>query len=430
MKKILIFSFLVFSFLLVNNVDASAVCRVPIIEGVCCEQYTSCIQFDWGACVGGMPIIGGNCFCFEPSRACSVKTSCSAGETGIFKMSDLTNAHAGDLSSSYPYVVCCSGVGNSCAGNYDIVLKLSDTDNAHVGYKGSSYSTSICISSEETSVDCIYSSSCPADYACLASVSSTDPQFTNAHVGDCNAYTNKVCCRTYSLGFKRLFISGSLEYFNVFWETAQSPMTMVVDCYLNDVFGCSWTGTAGLGSCSINNPNYVINKNFAPNNISCKVSDACSPGLYNWRNETFYPVAFTVTMPPTIKATVGRTQEVPVTVKNIGLLADNYSINVTAIQPNLVYVVHGYGLTDNLFGNYYNGINQSKTMPASLKVLTNILATNVNITVKSKFGVSESKEIIIRSEDASLPEFDSYGILQIMIISLLVVGSKFYLRKK
>jgi hypothetical protein len=264
----------------------------------------------------------------------------------------------------------------------------------------------------------------------LASVSSSDAQFTNAHVGNCGAYTNKICCKgTYSPDFERLFLSGDSDYLNVFWNTI-GPSGVTVDCYLNGVFGCSWTGSPGIGTCAIPNPNYIINKNFAPNNISCVIYDACSPGAYTWRNETFYPIAFTVTMPSTIKTTVGRTQEIPITVKNIGLLTDNYSINVTAIQPNLVYVVHGYGTTGNLFGDYYNGINQSKTIPAELKVLSNILSTNVNITVKSQFGVDESKEIIIMSEESSLPEFDFYGIFQIVILTMLVVGSKFYLRKK
>jgi len=41
-----------------------SICRVPVVNGVCCEQYFSCMQFDWGACLGGMPIEGFDCGCY------------------------------------------------------------------------------------------------------------------------------------------------------------------------------------------------------------------------------------------------------------------------------------------------------------------------------------------------------------------------------
>ena len=133
---------------------------------------------------------------------CTVKTSCSgSGEVPIFRMSDTNNAHAGTVTgSSYPYIVCCSGVdglGNSCSGYYSRVLRLSSSDNAHVEHKdNTNYGTIVCISGPASGVDCTYSlTSCPSGYVGLASVSSTDTYFTNAHVGDYNAYSNKVCCK-------------------------------------------------------------------------------------------------------------------------------------------------------------------------------------------------------------------------------------------
>ncbi|MCX6821497.1 MAG: hypothetical protein NTW30_01835, partial [Candidatus Aenigmarchaeota archaeon] len=132
---------------------------------------------------------------------CTVKTSCSGtGEVPIFRMSDTTNALAGTFSgSSYPYIVCCSGVnglGTACSGNYDIVLKLSGTDNAHVeDSAGSNYNTNICISGPSSPVRCMALTSCNNDYPVpLASVSSPGVHFTNAHVGDSTAYQNKICC--------------------------------------------------------------------------------------------------------------------------------------------------------------------------------------------------------------------------------------------
>ena len=129
---------------------------------------------------------------------CSV-TSGSCSGTTILKMQALTNSHA-ELSSqgNYNYYVCCSGLsglGNSCSGNYDTALKLSGTTNAHVEKKTQlNYSNSACLSIENGAVTCDYSTACSdlgSVYACLASISGD----TNAHIGDCNAYSTKVCCR-------------------------------------------------------------------------------------------------------------------------------------------------------------------------------------------------------------------------------------------
>jgi hypothetical protein len=131
------------------------------------------------------------------SPTCSVKASCGAGEVAVFRMSSTANAHAGTVGgSSYGSVVCCSGVaglGTGCSGVYDTVLTISGPDNAH-GAADGSYVTQVCLSSgDDATVDCISTSACPANYACLATISGS----TNAHVADCdgvNDYATKVCC--------------------------------------------------------------------------------------------------------------------------------------------------------------------------------------------------------------------------------------------
>jgi hypothetical protein len=136
---------------------------------------------------------------FLPSSAlalsCSIATSCS-GVTA-FKISSTTNAHAElPTQTNYGYYVCCSGtgLGNSCSGTYTQVLKLSSTTNAHVEKKSyTNYGSAICLSISGGSIDCQYETNCAnlgTNYVCLASISSD----TNAHVGDCNAYSTKICC--------------------------------------------------------------------------------------------------------------------------------------------------------------------------------------------------------------------------------------------
>ena len=127
---------------------------------------------------------------------CSIGTSCSG--TTVFKISNSTNAHA-ELPSqnNYTYYVCCTGItglGNDCnAANKIVVLKLSDITNAHVEENSySNYPNNVCLSAPTgKTIICNYNSSCSTGYSCLASISAE----TNAHVGDCNVYSIKICCK-------------------------------------------------------------------------------------------------------------------------------------------------------------------------------------------------------------------------------------------
>lgn len=139
----------------------------------------------------------------QAALSCSVKTTCDTVETAIFKMSDLSNAHAATSGSSYLYSACCSGatgLGTDCgAANKAVFLRFSSTTNAHVEEFGlatpaQGYSD-VCLSASlGPAIVCSYSSgSCPTGSACLASISAD----TNAHVGDCvtaPVYDTRVCC--------------------------------------------------------------------------------------------------------------------------------------------------------------------------------------------------------------------------------------------
>jgi len=137
----------------------------------------------------------------EAALSCSVTTG-SCANTTVFKMSATTNAHA-ELPGQtyYNYYVCCSGVtglGNDCnATNKDVVLRLSNTTNAHVEKKTyTNYTNLACLSAPAgPAITCSYTtdtcSTLGTDYVCLATISGD----TNAHVGDCNAYSTKVCCQ-------------------------------------------------------------------------------------------------------------------------------------------------------------------------------------------------------------------------------------------
>ena len=136
----------------------------------------------------------------EQSRASSLSCQVSSGScsgTTVFKIYSTSNAHA-ELygQANYNYYVCCSGISDldhTCSDA--TVLKLSSSTNAHVE-KGtlSNYTNNVCLSSTIGNISCGFDSNCAnlgSDYICLASISAD----TNAHVGDCNAYSTKVCCK-------------------------------------------------------------------------------------------------------------------------------------------------------------------------------------------------------------------------------------------
>jgi len=128
----------------------------------------------------------------EAALSCSFN-SCPSGGIYVLRMSASSNAHAELPSqSNYSNYVCCSGIsGTSCTGG-TVFLKLSALTNAHVEQTNySNYSNNACLTpSAGETISCNYSTSCSTGYVCLASISSG----TNAHIGDCSAYSTKVCC--------------------------------------------------------------------------------------------------------------------------------------------------------------------------------------------------------------------------------------------
>jgi len=140
---------------------------------------------------------------------CTIKTSGNCTNTAVLYVKNdsggYQNAHAQNTSvATYPYVICCNSTARpnnnitvSCEDA--ILLKLSNTTNAHVELSNmSNYNVSACISTDGGLITCnSYLDSCPADYECMASIASSEPEAnnqTNAHVGDCSNYRRKICC--------------------------------------------------------------------------------------------------------------------------------------------------------------------------------------------------------------------------------------------
>ncbi len=148
------------------------------------------------------------CFFTFPTllfAALSCTTSTAAACTGgtnkiILRMSAANNAHSelpSQSTASYANnVICCSGIatlGNSCSGNNAIVVNLQAVTNSQVQQSSQSgYTNGACISDSSTAdiITIAYqASNCTGYDTTIGSMSAA----TNAHMGDANAYTTKIC---------------------------------------------------------------------------------------------------------------------------------------------------------------------------------------------------------------------------------------------
>ncbi len=133
---------------------------------------------------------------------CEVRLgSCQSGYADIFKMSNSSDAHAELRNESlYSYTACCretygvtASLGTSCAGTFNrTILNLSGTTNAHAMLNNESgYNVAVCINSTNN-ISFGYDTSCASYDACIASISGS----SNAHVGNCSAYSTLLCVQT------------------------------------------------------------------------------------------------------------------------------------------------------------------------------------------------------------------------------------------
>ncbi len=133
--------------------------------------------------------------------------SCPAGTGRLIGLENDTrsynNAHAENNSyHNYNYSICCNTTNTSitisgaCPENIT-VMNLSNATNAHIDISGSSlYTVPACLGSNWKRVYCSYpNSTCAYGYSCVASLAGSEgSNITNAHIGECDAYDQKVCC--------------------------------------------------------------------------------------------------------------------------------------------------------------------------------------------------------------------------------------------
>ena len=416
---------------------------------------------------------------------CYIGTECNYPNVTIFRMWDVNNSHA-ELPSgdgNYDYKVCCSGVDTTCTGNYDIVLKLSNLTNAHVEKKiyANYIDHDACMSVPNGAVICNYSSDCESlgsDYICLASISNE----SNAHVGDCNAYSEKVCCKVipgvtidplcdpyddFTGKCQDLALYGDLSYLNIRWNAHYAdyvPRKIGVNCYLNclnpgtNITGncdeiptnyCNYQSLTGYGFCTILNPNYLFQGQ--PNNVTCGFYNPAYPDIQflPYPNRTFKPIEFDISSVLNTTATVGKPFILPVRVRNFGLLVDSFTSNTSILfsdNPDTISIENPIDQTGNLkyneVGEIYSRINFLSTGKTNFEVLV-----KSNLDRSSCTSDSDCDYLDLPGSDAecidgscwkritvgidpgisSLPEFGWTGMLQIILLSAVAV---FFLKRR
>jgi len=217
---------------------------------------------------------------------------------------------------------------------------------------------------------------------------------------------------------------------NVNWVDEYSGgISVSVKCTLNDAQVCNpfpYTGPAGGGGCTITTPAY----NTAPapgglhtvaNKLNCTAYDTAQPSTKYENIVNFYPRALEVGVPSTMSPTLGEQENLLITIKNNGTLTDTYSVSVTPTSPNMLTVTGGSQTTESLNNN------DIQQMYAKLTLLVSRQSTTANVVVSSvsQPSIQFSVPVSVRGTDRSLPDFDVYGLVQLVLLTAVLASFLF-----
>jgi len=130
----------------------------------------------------------------------------------------------------------------------------------------------------------------------------------------------------------------------------------------------------------------------------------------------FWSIEFDAWVGETTTATVGKTVSLPVYVKNNGVLEDSYTVSTTSDPANNVFIENP---------SFTIGpVKYGEVKSLSLKITFLVAAdSNMTITVNSTTSpsVNWSKTLQIKGGLASMPEFDFFGVIQIMVLVFVLL---------
>jgi hypothetical protein len=258
-----------------------------------------------------------------------------------------------------------------------------------------------------------------------------------------------------------LGLAGDLNYLNIRWNAyyyTGEERDIGVWCYLNcpnpvspinvnckDYQNCTYLGPSGKHSCSIYLPKYNF-KNI--NNVTCRFYDPSNPSIeyLPYPNRTFYSIKFETSVSP-VTITVGDPFTLPINVQNFGLLKSSFTTNISFIPSAFsppVLIENPFSSTEEIS---YNQI--ASTFPR----ITFLATGNANFEIYSKSNIEPvpnfntacnsnadcpafapycvnnrcwAKQMVtISAGKKSLPEFDFFGIIFILLIATVLLALNF-----
>jgi hypothetical protein len=255
-------------------------------------------------------------------------TSCPGNSTKIMGVQNdsggFQNAHAQNwTNNTYAYSVCCNTTGNSTltfnnSCKQASIVNMSAQSNAHIEIgSGSNYAVGVCLNSSWQRVYCSYeaASSC-STYTCLFSMAGSEGiNTTNAHIGNCSQYYEKVCCglaNNAPLMPSLIYPSpGNTSVFerliNFTWSnvSATEPEGDAVVYTLNvTCTDCVASCSTNVNVASISSTNYTISTPLCPGNLYNWTVSACDTyGTCNTSNISNFTMANTADFVLLINAT-------------------------------------------------------------------------------------------------------------------------------
>jgi len=368
-------------------------------------------------------------------------TTCPSGTARLIGVKNDTggynNAHAQNNSfNTYNYSICCNVTDNSsinitsgCPGNAT-VIKLSNATNAHVEIgTNNNYNVSVCLSSNWKYVDCAYpTSSCNPPYACVLSMASSEgDNATNAHVGNCSYYNQKVCCKLENHAPTKPTLyypaDGNTSVFerrpDFNWSQSADPDNDSVDYTLNITCGtCS--DACKLNISSITTTNYTlasplcVDTDYNWTVSACDIYDECNTStIFSFRINSTMNLELIInqtsfgSMKNDENNDTTDDSPTPLVVRNTGNVLLNVTINATALFTSVSMNTYYYQFKadENETGSYDTGCSQ--TSFANMSTLPKTIFCNLsyedandegeielNITVPPKEGAGTKSSVI------------------------------------
>ncbi len=276
------------------------------------------------------------------------------------------NAHVQNTTMTYyNYSLCCNNTNSSisitttCPGNVTVV-RLSNSTNAHVeigtGINANYSNNSACLGSNWKRAACEYPvGSCSTGYNCTFSIASSEgDNTTNAHIGNCSSYSQKICCglvnsaplkpTLYYPNTSNTTVVERRPNFN--WSNSSDPDGGYATYYTINI-------SCGGAGCSCYQPvlnvssiNYTLPSPLCvatPYNwtvAACDSYDACNTSImFNFTISSQANLILLVNFSNFSNMSIGQTKDTTghtpfpsqLVVKNIGNVLINVTINATAL---------------------------------------------------------------------------------------------------